>query len=178
MALVVLPAKLFLPEHMSRLSFIKERLDQMFEEPKKHIVIGITNSKDLTDESGSDSFPPLDIFGLFLKGYQVLMLDPEETESMQSLVLKLRNTGSVKKYVKSSFVEKQVLSQLLNKVKDDTSRFLESSSECWQDWHDKYTANKLGYKLTDFDRLNEEIESFVTHKSFTQCNLESVLDEI
>lgn len=86
--LLLLSAKYFLPDNLSKLSHIKERLSGMFQEPHKHIVIGITQSKELQNHEET-MYIPDDIYQLLLADYMVLIAEPEDTEGLQEVILAL-----------------------------------------------------------------------------------------
>ena len=108
--LLLVSAGVFLPDSIKLLGDIKKKLNMMFEQPEKHIVIGITKTRLFPDSLGDAE----DILSV-AKGesgeqinfseFTVVVVEQDDTDSMQEMISAVKEKGCAKKFAKRGFID-------------------------------------------------------------------------
>jgi hypothetical protein len=110
--LVLVSAGIFLPESVKLFSDIKKKLNTMFDQPEKHVVIGITKTRMFPDSLG-DAEDILSVAKgeneetLSFKEYEVVVVEQDDVKSMQEMIEAVKERGCVKRYTRRGFIDLQ-----------------------------------------------------------------------
>lgn len=109
--LVLVSAGILLPENVKLFGNIKKKLNTMFDQPEKHVVIGITKTR-LYEETLGDEEDILSIANgendeqLNFKEYDVIVVEQDNEKSIQEMIEAVKAKGCAKRFARQGFVDK------------------------------------------------------------------------
>ena len=92
----------------------------MFIEPEKNVVIGITKCRMVEDVFDQDELIDVALGNngenISFKGYTVLLVEQDDTKSIEEMLQKVSEKGCLKKHVRQGFINPVHIENMLSKI--------------------------------------------------------------
>ena len=102
--LILVQASILEPTNAEILRQVKQKLNNMFLEPEKNLVIGITKCRMVEETFDKDELVDVALGAngenISFKGYEVLLVEQDDPHSIIEMLRKVTEKGCVKKHVR------------------------------------------------------------------------------
>lgn len=180
--LVLVSAGIFLPDSVKLFTDIKKKLVTMFDQPEKHIVIGITKTK-LFEDSLGDADDILSIAKgeddetLSFKEYECVIVEQDDVSSMQDMIQAVKEKGCAKRYARRGFIDSQEVEKMFARVKPEQDIKTLKNTE-WVQMIQQQLSKKVDQPPVPFETIMAEIQESIKSDVFNLQLTTQVLNNL
>lgn len=118
--LILVQASILEPTNAEILRQVKAKLKDMFLEPEKNLVIGITKCRMVEETFDKDELVDVALGAngenISFKGYEVLLVEQDDPHSIIDMLKKVSEKGCIKKFVRQGFLNPHDIEKMLSTV--------------------------------------------------------------
>lgn len=119
--LLLVSAMVLAPDQNSIITLIRQELSLMFKEPEKHVVIGITKTRLVQNTIGEDEIVSVaqgeNGENISFKGYDVLIVEQDDTATIQEMLQMVMQKGCIKNNVRMGFIDENSIMKIFEREK-------------------------------------------------------------